>query len=58
MPWPPYSNRYPMSGNIDYDLFVIDPGNEDTTLYQLRECIKDALEVLDERITKLERMVK
>ena len=58
MPFPPYSNRYPMSGNIDYDLFVIDQGNEDTTLYQLRECIKDALEVLDERITKLERMVK
>lgn len=43
---------------IDYDLFVIDPGNDNTTLYQLRDCIKDALEVLEERITKLERRIK
>ena len=54
MPFPPYSNRYPEAGNIDYDLFVIDPGNEETTLYQLRDCIKDALEVLEKRISKLE----
>ena len=58
MPFPPYSNSYPKAGNIDYDLFVIDPGNEDTTLYQLRDCIKDALEVLEERIAELERKTK
>lgn len=58
MPFPPYSNNYLEPGNIDYDQFVIDPGNEDTTLYQLRSCIKDALEALDERITKLERKMK
>lgn len=58
MPFPPYSNDYPEPGNIDYDLFVIDPGNEDTTLYQLRSCIKDALEVLEERIAELERKMK
>ena len=58
MPFPPYSNDYPEAGNIDYELFVSGPGNEDTTLYQLRDCIKDALEVLDERITKLERIIK
>jgi len=58
MPFPPYSNSWPDPGNIDYDLFVIDPGNEDTTLYQLRACIKDALEVLEERIAELERKMK
>lgn len=58
MPFPPYSNSYQEPSNIDYDLFVIDPGNEDTTLYQLRDCIKDALEVLEERITELERKMR
>lgn len=55
MPFPPYSNSYPEPGNIDYDLFVIDPRNEDTTLYQLRDCIKDALEVLEERISRIRK---
>lgn len=58
MPFPPYSNRYPMPGNIDYDLFVIDSGNEDSAMYQIRDCIKDALEMLDERIAELERKMK
>nr|DAS98242.1 MAG TPA: YnzC [Caudoviricetes sp.] len=35
--------------NIDYDLFVIDPTNEDTTPQQLRDCIYDALTILDKR---------
>lgn len=34
---------------LDYDLFVIDPNNKDTTPEQLRDCIYDALQILDER---------
>ena len=34
---------------IDFDLFVIDPKNKETTPEQLRECIYDALTVLDQR---------
>lgn len=55
MPFPPYSNDYPESGNIDYDLFVIDSGNEDSAMYQIRGCIKDALEVLVERISRIRK---
>lgn len=40
--------------SIDYDLFVIDPNNNDSTPEQIRDCIKDALEVLEKRIKKLE----
>ncbi len=40
--------------SLDYDLFVIDPNNGDTTLSQLRDCIKDALETLERRIAKIE----
>lgn len=35
--------------SIDYDLFVIDPKNKDTTPEQLRDCIFDALTELDRR---------
>lgn len=35
--------------SLDYDLYVIDPNNKDTTPEQLRDCIYDALKVLDER---------
>jgi hypothetical protein len=35
--------------NLDYDLFVIDPNNKDSTPEQLRDCIYDALKILDER---------
>lgn len=41
--------------NIDYDLFVIDPENEDTTPEQLRACLHDALTVLEKRVTNLEK---
>lgn len=58
MPFPPYSNDWPDPGNIDYDLFVIDPRNEDSAMYQIRDCIKDVLEVLEERVAELERKVK
>lgn len=40
--------------SLDYDYFVIDPNNKDTTLSQLRDCIKDALETLERRIAKIE----
>lgn len=41
--------------NIDFDLFVIDPANQDTTTEQLRACLHDALTVLDSRLSKLEK---
>lgn len=41
-------------GNIDYDLFVIDPENENTTPEQLRDCLHDALTVIDEKLRQLE----
>lgn len=40
--------------SLDYDLFVIDSANVSTTDYQLRDCIKDAIERLDERLKRLE----
>lgn len=43
------------TGNIDYDLYVIHPNNEDTTPEQLRDCLYDALEKLEERIKELEK---
>ncbi len=39
--------------SLDYDLFVINPNNLDTTDRQLRDCIYDAIEELAERIVKL-----
>ena len=35
--------------NLDYDLFIIDPNNKDSTLEQIRDCIYDSLKILDER---------
>lgn len=40
--------------SIDYDLFVIRPSNTGTTESQLRDCIADAIENLNQRIKKLE----
>ncbi len=40
--------------SIDYDLFVIDAQNKETTPEQLRDCIYDAIERLDERLKRLE----
>ena len=39
---------------IDYDLFIIDPANSDATPEQLRDCLHDALGVLEARIQNLE----
>lgn len=40
--------------SLDYDIFIIDPANKDTTNEQLRGSIKDALERLDGRVADLE----
>lgn len=44
----------PLEGSLDYDLFVIDSRNTDTTQEQLRDCMKDALEQIIDRLKKLE----
>lgn len=44
----------PLEGSLDYDLFVIDSENTDTTQEQLRDCMKDALEQIIIRLKKLE----
>lgn len=41
-------------GNIDYDLYVINAQNKDTTSAQLRDCIYDALQRIDERLNIVE----
>lgn len=43
-------NRHPKRGSLDYDLFVIDPTNQDSTPEQIRDCIYDALCVLSKEI--------
>lgn len=35
--------------NLDYDLYVLDPKNQDTTPEQMRDCIFDAIQTLNER---------
>lgn len=47
--------------SLDYDLYVIDPTNLDTSMHQLRDCLKDAIDELakrtaslDDRLNKLE----
>lgn len=47
--------------SLDYDLYVIDPANNDTRMSQLRDCLKDAIDelakrtaVLSDRLNKLE----
>lgn len=42
------------SGGIDYDLYVINAENKDTTPEQLRDCIYDAIEKLKTRVEELE----
>lgn len=44
----------PLEGSLDYDLYVIDSENTDTTQEQLRDCIKDALEQIISRLKELE----
>lgn len=44
--------------SIDYDLFVIDPNNKNTTPEQLRDCIEDALENIDQRLQKQEKLME
>lgn len=46
--------NYKEYGSIDYDLFVINAENEDTTTEELRDCIYDALERIDERLNIIE----
>lgn len=36
--------------SIDYDLFVINPENKDTTFEQFRDCVYDALSELNKRV--------
>lgn len=44
---------------LDYDLYVIDPTNHDTSMYQLRDCLKDAIDELAKRTASLsERLNK
>ena len=43
--------------SLDYDLFVIDPENGNTTSEQFRDCIYDALQRIDERLTKIESKI-
>ena len=42
----------------EHDLFVIDPNNKDTTPEQLRDCIGDALENIDRRLQKQEKLME
>lgn len=44
----------PLEGSLDYDLYVIDSENTDTTQEQLRDCIKDALEQIISHLKELE----
>ena len=43
--------------NIDYDLFVLDPKNRQTKVYQFRDCVYAAIEELDERTKKLDKRI-
>lgn len=40
--------------SIDYDLFVINVDNKDTTPEQFRDCTYDALRRIDERLNIIE----
>jgi len=44
--------------SINYDLFVINPQNNDTTLEQFRDCVYDALQRMDERLNIIEGLLK
>lgn len=43
-----------LRGSLDYDLFVIDPSNRDTTMDQFRDCLYDAIEQLKNKVDELE----
>lgn len=53
-----FSTRYKklksktLNGSLDYDLFVLNPKNKDTTPEQYRECLYDALNQIVELIKK------
>lgn len=42
---------------MDYDLYVINAQNKDTTPEQLRDCIYDALTRIDERLKIIENPI-
>lgn len=44
-------------GSIDYDLYVINAQNKDTTSEQLRDCIYDALTRINERLNIIESWI-
>lgn len=44
--------------SIDYDLFVINAENQNTTPEQFRDCVYDALQRLDERLNIIESLLK
>lgn len=48
----------PLAGSLDYDLYVIDSRNTDTTQEQLRDCIKDALEQIISCLKELNEQAK
>ena len=43
--------------NIDYDLFVLDPKNMQTKVYQFRDCVYAAIEELDRRTKDLDKRI-
>lgn len=43
--------------SIDYDLFVIDPNNKDTTSEQFRDCVFDALQNLNNKVEALKKLL-
>ena len=44
-------------GSIDYDLYVINAQNTDTTPEQIRDCVYDALQRIDERLNIIESWI-
>lgn len=45
-------------GGLDYDMYVINPNNSDTTFGQLRDCMHDALEIIDGRLRVVEEWIR
>lgn len=43
---------------MDYDLYVINAQNKDTTEEQFRDCVYDALTRLNERLNIIESLLK
>lgn len=44
--------------SFDYDIFVIDPANLNSSDSQIRDCVKDALERLSGGLQQLDRRLK